>query len=308
MDSKNLIDALTKADNSRARSQQTAIGVSQLGGCRRQVWHLSRGDAKTNPTLSLPAIMGTAIHSAIEAALTNANADMDPAARPLLETRVEVEGYPPATIDYYDPIARQVVDWKTIKLSGRDYFVTKQKRWQVQTYAYLLEKSGVGKVDTVTLIGIPRDGTEADIIEYSEPYDPAVAESAFAWLANIQNLEEAPSPERDAASFCAKYCAFYGSACNGLGKDYSGEAITDETVEQAAKRYKELAEEMKALKAEQDATRAALEGVNGVTMDGIKVKWTEVAGRQSPDTEEIKKLLGDVPTKQGEPSLRLEVK
>jgi hypothetical protein len=299
LDKQTLVDALVKADSARPRSLQTAIGVSQLGGCRRQVWHKSRGDAETNETLRLPAIMGTAIHTAIEAALNIPGA--------LIEHRVELDGLPPATIDFFDPAKGEVVDWKTITLKNVAYFVTQQKRWQVQTYGYLMEKAG-HQVNTVTLVGIPRDGTENDIVVYSEPYDPAVAEQALAWLADVTSREEAPSPERDAASFCAKYCPFYGSACQGIGKDMTGDAIVDEVAETAARRYKEINTEIKQLEAEKDAAKAALEGVNGVTLDGIRVRWSEVAGRQSPDTEEIVKLLGSVPTRQGAPSLRLEVK
>ena len=33
-----LMKALTTYDNNRERSQQTQIGVSQIGGCRKQVW------------------------------------------------------------------------------------------------------------------------------------------------------------------------------------------------------------------------------------------------------------------------------
>ena len=299
MDKQTLVDALVKADSARPRSLQTAIGVSQLGGCRRQVWHKSRGDAETNTTLRLPAIMGTAIHSAIEMALNIPGA--------FIEHRVEIDGLPPATIDFFDPNAGEVVDWKTITLKNVGYFVTQQKRWQVQTYGYLMEKAGY-EVNTVTLVGIPRDGTENDIVVHSEPYDRAVAEQALAWLADVVAREEAPAPERDAISFCAKYCAFYGSACAGIGKDVTGEAIVDETVETAARRYKEITVQIKDLETEKDGVKAALEGVSGITLDGIKVKWVEVAGRQSPDTEEIKKLLGEVPTKQGAPSLRLDVK
>ena len=68
MDKNILIEALRSADDQRDRSKQVAIGVSQLGGCRRQVWHKLNGDAETNPTLRLASIMGTAIHATIEAA------------------------------------------------------------------------------------------------------------------------------------------------------------------------------------------------------------------------------------------------
>lgn len=299
MDKQTLIDALVAYDNSRARSQQKAIGVSQLGSCRRQVWHKLQGDTGNNPTLRLAAIMGTAIHGAIE------KVTLSPTA--LVEHRVEIDGLPPATIDYFDPATGEVVDWKTITLKNVAWFVTKQKRWQVQTYGYLLTKAGYD-VKTVTLVGIPRDGNESDIVTHSEPYDEAVALEALAWLEQVKAATVAPDPERDAATFCAKYCEFYGGLCAGMGKDITGDVITDPNAERAAKVYLELSAEKKRIETELDGVKAALEGVQGVTMDGIKVTWSQVAGRQTPDTDAITKALGSVPMKQGAPTARLTVK
>jgi len=299
MDKQTLVDALVAYDNSRARSQQKAIGVSQLGSCRRQVWHKLNGDTGTNPTLRLAAIMGTAIHAAIEKVTLSETA--------LVEHRVEIDGLPPATIDYFDPATGEVVDWKTITLKNVNWFVSKQKRWQVQTYGYLLTRAGFD-VKTVTLIGIPRDGNEEDIVVHSEPYDETVALDALKWLDDVKALTSAPDPERDAATFCAKYCEFYGSLCGGLTKDITGDVITDPVAERAAKTYVELSAAKKQIEADLDGVKAALEGVSGVTMDGIKVSWSQVAGRQTPDTDAITQALGAVPMKQSAPSIRLTVK
>lgn len=301
MDKQKLIDVLTAADNQRPRTQQKAIGVSSLGDCRRKVWHNIQSDVGTNPTQRLAAIMGTAIHAAIEKAFED-----DPDV--MIEHRVEIDGLPPATIDFFDPRSGEVVDWKTIKLNGRDFFVSKQKRWQVQTYGYLLSRDGYD-VKTVTLVGIPRDGTEDDIIIHSEPYDEAVALEALAWLEDLRNTSDAPPPERDAVSFCAKYCTFFGTHCSGIAKSVEGEAITDETATVAAQRYVELSAAIKAMETERDGAKNALAGVSGVTIDGIRVSWSEMAGRTTPDVDAIKLLLGDnMPTKQGSPILRLNVK
>ncbi len=300
MDKETLIKALVAQDDARPRSQQKTVGVSSLGDCRRKVWHILNGDKGTNTTSRLPAILGTAIHATIEAAMANDKV--------LIEHRVEIDGYPPATIDYFDTETGEVVDWKTIKMSGRDYFVSQQKRWQIQVYGYLLNKSGY-EVKTVTLVGIPRDGTEDDIIVYSEPYDPAVAEQAFAWLKAVQDQVEPPAPERDAVSFCRKYCQFYGTLCSGIPKDLSGETITDENATNAAKKYLEVSTQIKELETTKDNLKATLEGVVGVTIDGIKVSWSEVAGRKTPDMDKIASILGEeVPMKQGEPTQRLTVK
>jgi hypothetical protein len=299
VDKQELIDALVAVDRARPRSRQKAIGVSALGGCRRSVWHSIQGDEGTNPTTSLPAIMGTAIHAAIEQAFSG---------KPgvLLEERVEVPNLPPATIDYFNTDTGEVVDWKTITLRGLDYFVSKQKRWQIQTYGYLLTQVG-HKVNTVTLVGIPRDGNENDIVVYSEAYDEAVALEALAWLDSIRE-GQVPEPERDPVSWCKKYCQFYGSQCAGKAADVSGEAITDGDATDAARNYVKLSAEIRTLEAAKESAKTALEGVNGITMDGIKVSWSEIAGRQTPDQDAIKVALGEIPMKVGSPSIRLTVK
>jgi hypothetical protein len=300
MDKNILIEALHNQDGGRARSLQTAIGVSQLGGCRRQVWHKLQGAAETNPTLRLASIMGTAIHATIETALAGKGY--------LLEHHIDAkDGLPPANIDCFDPETGTVTDFKTITKKNADYFVTKQKRFQVHTYGYLMARDGY-KVTTVQLIGIPRDGNELDVIEWSEPYDENVALEALAWLADVETRTVAPDPERDATTFCASYCPFFGDLCSGIGKDFSGDPITDEAVTKAATRYKQILVEEKALAAEKDAAKEALVGVSGITFDGVKVAWSEVAGRQTPDLDVIKTLLPEVPMKQGQASVRLTVK
>lgn len=307
MDKATLIKALVDHDNSRARSKQTAIGVSSLGDCRRKVWHMIQGDKPTNDNvLRLPAIMGTAIHAAIEAAIKDEGAENLHHARYLIEHRVEIDGLPPATIDFFDTIEHEVIDWKTITKKNIDYFVTQQKRWQVQVYGYLMTQAGY-EVKTVTLIGIPRDGSEKDIVTHSEPYNRDVALEALQWLADLREVTDAPAPERDPATFCKNYCQFYG-LCQGKDKGVSGEPITDDTATRAAKTYLEILSKEKALAAEKDAAKAALEGYNGVTFEGITVNWSEIAGRSTPDTDAIEKALGSVPMKQGNPSTRLTVK
>jgi hypothetical protein len=298
MRKEDLLTALIAADNKRSRSQQTAIGVSQLGGCRKQVWLKLQGTEPTNQPMRIASIMGTSIHSTIEAALQDSGL--------MLEYRVEVDGFPPATIDCYDPATKTVTDFKTIKLSGVPYFITKQKRYQIHSYAFLLTKAGF-EVDTVQLIGIPRDGNDSQLIEHSEPYDESIALEAFAWLAEVEAMTSAPAPEMS-GSFCRDYCPFYG-ACLGKDKDLSGEAITDDVKAQAASDYVALSAQIKDLEKLQAAAKAELEGVSGVTFDGISVKWSEVRGRETLDADQVKFLLGDkTPMKYGATTYRLAVK
>ena len=71
MDLSNLLSkSLLAFDNSRDRSLQVEIGPSQIGGCRRQVWHQLKNTPETNPnTESLAAILGTFIHSGVAEAI-----------------------------------------------------------------------------------------------------------------------------------------------------------------------------------------------------------------------------------------------
>ena len=52
-----LMEALKGLDSNRDRSLQTEIGVSQLGGCRTQVWLQLQDAPKGNETLRLPALL-----------------------------------------------------------------------------------------------------------------------------------------------------------------------------------------------------------------------------------------------------------
>lgn len=295
-----LMKALTQYDNNRARSQQVEIGVSQIGGCRKQVWLQLQDAERTNDTLKLPALMGTAIHKMIEEALA---ADWN---EYQMEREVEYDGLM-GHIDLYVPSIGAVVDWKTTKLKNLDYFPSKQQRWQVHLYAFLLSKNGETP-KTVTLVGIPRDGDERHIKIHTENYDEQMAMDALLWLADVKQSTEAPAPERHAAQFCQHYCPYFGDICTGKGKEVNTETITDEVVIGAVDKYLEISAEIKTLEDKKDGIKALLENVDGVTPSGVAVKWSQVAGRSSIDEQEVQKLLGYVPKKQGDPSMRLTVK
>ena len=203
-----LMKALTNYDEGRARSQQVEIGVSAVGGCRKQVWLQLHNTPKTNSTIRLPALMGTAIHKMIEQAFAEFGWDE-------YEQEIEVEwdglkGH----IDLYIPNEGAVVDWKTTKKSNLAKFPSQQQRWQVQLYGYLLEMNG-RKIETVSLVGIPRDADERSIVVHTEPYNREIVVEALNWLDDVKARESAPPPETFKA-ICNLYCSFYGQNCQGL--------------------------------------------------------------------------------------------
>ena len=253
--------------------------------------------------------MGTAIHAAIEEAITH----LDPEGKDyLVETEV-AHGDMKAHVDLFIPSIGAVIDWKTSKVKNLSYFPSNQQRWQVQVYGYLLSKSGY-EVKTVNLVAIARDGDEKDIKVHSEPYDEASALEALQWLANVKVMTEAPAPEKD-ESFCRSYCQYYDASgemgCVGLIKErivLSEVVIEDAQVDTHALKYLQLDNKIKELEKEKDSLKTSFEGTTGTTASGIQISWTTVKGRESVDSEQVEKLLGFIPKVVGKESIRLNIK
>ena len=306
-----LLQVLRDKDAGRARSKQTQVGPSELGGCRRKVWYRLNDQPETNDNeLKLSAIMGTAIHAEIEKAISIADPNGE---KYWVETSVEYNGMK-AHIDLYIPETGDVIDWKTVKVKNLSYFPSLQQRWQVQVYGYLLDKSGKGSPRTVNLVAIARDGDERDVRVHSEPYDPKLAEDALNWLSAIKESADAPGPERD-QNYCKFYCKYFDESgemgCTGLKKERIKEDdifIDNPEVDTSALKYLQLDAKIKELTNERESLKAALEGFTGNTNSGVSILWSTVSGRETVDTEEVEKLLGFVPKKQGQESTRLSVK
>lgn len=153
----------------------------------------------TNPdTLSMAANMGTAFHTWIEERISS-----NP--RFLLEQKRERDGIR-GTVDCYDTDRNMVIDWKTIKMSGVPYFPSKHQRWQVQVYGWMLSLDY--PVESVCLVGLPRDGTEQDIITHVEDYNEDTALEALDWLREVRESIEPPRPEKP-RKFCRNYCGYW---------------------------------------------------------------------------------------------------
>jgi CRISPR/Cas system-associated exonuclease Cas4 (RecB family) len=305
-----LLHVLHAKDASRDRSLQTEVGPSEIGGCKRKVWYRLNAQPHTNENQSkLAAIMGTAIHSAIEEAI----GALDPEGKEyLVETEVAF-GDMKAHVDLFVPSTGAVIDWKTSKIKNLSYFPSNQQRWQVQLYGYLLTKNGY-QVNTVNLVAIARDGAEKDIKVHTEPYDETMALAALSWLANVKASTTLPEPEKD-QSFCKNYCQYYDATeemgCGGLKKErivLSEVVIEDEEVDKHALHYLQLDAQIKELEKEKDSLKASLEGSTGVTASGVEISWTTVKGRETVDAKEVEKLLGFVPKVVGNESVRLNIK
>ena len=305
-----LLHVLHAKDASRDRSLQTEVGPSEIGGCKRKVWYRLNAQPHTNENQSkLAAIMGTAIHAAIEEAI----GALDPEGKEyLVETEVAF-GDMKAHVDLFVPSTGAVIDWKTSKIKNLSYFPSNQQRWQVQLYGYLLTKNGY-QVNTVNLVAIARDGAEKDIKVHTEPYDETMALAALSWLTNVKASTTLPEPEKD-QSFCKDYCQYYDATeemgCGGLKKErivLSEVVIEDAEVDKHALHYLQLDSKIKELEKERESLKESLQGSTGVTASGVEISWTTVKGRETVDAKEVEKLLGFVPKVVGNESVRLNIK
>lgn len=205
MDIQNLLKvALYEQDGQRDRSQQTALGASSVGGCRRQAWNILNGVPKTNyDTEHLAAIIGTSLHSTIAGAMEAADPFGDDF---LIEQAFETDllkGH----CDLFIKSTGTVIDWKTTTKSKLSSFPSDQQRMQVQLYGYLIEEAG-HMVHEVALVAIPRDGQTKDIKVHSEPYSREIAQEGLDWIAEIKAMKKPPAPEKS-AFFCRNYCSWY---------------------------------------------------------------------------------------------------
>ncbi len=283
-----LVDAIRLSSARQERSLQTDVGPSELGGCRRRVWHRLQGTPESNKsTKVLASFMGNAIHDWIENALAGADPFGDMLHREFEVSHDGLTGH----VDLYDSGRLLVVDWKTTTKKNLSYFPSKQQRMQVMVYGWLLNETG-HPVETVSLVAIARDGNEDDIVVHVEDYDPELAQEALLWLADVKAMTEAPPPEKYEA-FCRDYCPFFG-ACPGKTESVEGELLDADTADVVAE-YVAVRNAKADATARLDALKEALESVVGVTESGTSVRWSE-RNNTTIDRALIEKTMGYVPT------------
>jgi CRISPR/Cas system-associated exonuclease Cas4 (RecB family) len=202
-------DLLLRWDQRRPRSQQVEVGMSELGGCRRQVGYRLAGTTPTNVSSSVQAVLGTAIHAAVESVFRELQADGEIPAEDLVEHRVQFAGIP-GTVDRYVAATATVEDTKTtssrwlerIKVNGP----SRSHLWQVSGYAAALIHEG-RKVRRLVINYIARDSGEE--YRWEGSFDPAVVREALTWLADVRStdLDMLPREYLPDSPFCG-HCSF----------------------------------------------------------------------------------------------------
>lgn len=293
-------DLLLRWDQRRPRSQQAEVGMSELGGCRRQVGYRLAGTPPTNVSSSVQAVLGTAIHAAVEQVFRELQDAGEIPAEDLVEHRVEFAGIP-GTVDRYVAATATVEDTKTtssrwlehIKVNGPP----RSHLWQISGYAAALIHEG-RKVRRLVINYIARDTGEE--WRWEGPFQPAVVAEALTWLADVRDteLEMLPREYMPDSPFCG-HCAFFDLCWEGgvQGRDRASVLFVENPdAARWARQLKEARESKAAAEEKEKEAKAALDalrpndtGTATLAIDGfpLALQW-QVSVSKRLDTKAVK--------------------
>lgn len=178
-----LIHMIRTRSANAPRSLQVELGPSQVAHpCLRRLAYGIMAEPGSNPQFDpLPSIIGTAVHSWLDAAAQHANEVLG-RERWLTETRVEVTPGLVGTSDLYDVDTATVVDWKVVgtprlrkyrKGPGRVY------QGQVHLYGRGFVNAGL-PVKRVAIAFVPRGATLHSLHVWSEDFNPALVDEILS--------------------------------------------------------------------------------------------------------------------------------
>lgn len=263
-------------DASRPRSNQAAVGWSEVGGCRAALGFRLDGTWASDETDTWAAQRGTAIHEYLEHVITG------PGVRTEMDT--EYRGIP----GHADVVTDTTCwDFKTTSLASSrlwqsDHSLLRQKRIQVHGYAAGLIDAGLlPEGADVGLLVVPVDGTFADWWAYQEPFDRSLADEGADRLEAVRQMmaEGAALPKDMPYAWCETYCAFF-SLCRTPGEARESEIITDPELVAAVAAYGNAAKQATALGKEKDRLAGIIRGLNGIAGE-----WKVSLGKPGEDRE-----------------------
>ena len=313
---------LLEWDARRARSNQAEIGMSEVGGCQRRAGYRLAGTPPTNRGSSVQAVMGTAIHAAVEQVFHEMQDVGLIPADDLVEFEVRFAGVL-GHLDRYEARTQRIRDTKTtsdrwlqhIKIYGASL----QHLWQTHLYAAAAMQAG-HRVREIVIDYLARDSGEDH--QVTVPFDTKYVRDAMQWLENIRKtpLDMLNRDYEPDSSFC-KNCPFFATCWDGAVPDRDLRSVLLVEDPDKAKWARQLwdARQMikagKALEAEAkgalDALRPVTEGSSDLIDVGFEhlLKWT-VTEPQRLDTDAVRaeyaKVGAKPPIKDSKPTVKLE--
>lgn len=294
-----IMEAVRQEQLESPRSQQTALGMSQLGGCREYIRATIAGDpANVQDTIKWPAFVGTALGDHVEQ-ITQRRLGTILQDRVTLEMEIEGLGviYISGSTDIRFPSTNftvngvivhlpdgAVVDLKskaeldTVRRSGPSF----KEKAQIAGYLVAAVQEGkLGVEATGHLVYIDRSGRDKTSHVWSTDYEQAqmILEAVASRLDDVAHaLATGQRATRDEQpSWCkAVQCEFYAACWGGYAP--TG-AIDHEPDIEAVEAFVEARAEVKAWEKRRDTARDNLKEISGITPDGTIVEWKTIQGR-----------------------------
>ncbi|MCU1613737.1 MAG: hypothetical protein JWO98_1277 [Frankiales bacterium] len=214
------------ADANSARSQQTAIGPSEVGEpCERQLSYKMLAWPETNDNRDpIAAIIGTGFHMWMAEKFEARQSDIGNGPRYRIEEKVTVrEGYTDAaslrgSADLFDRLTALNYDWKLVGASSHDKYRRQGpgEKYRIQAHLYGLGQENAGQAPKRVVVVFVGRYHELKVHVWSEPYDRQIALDALARLdrirdrvmeldpeANPERWESIPIPDKPNCRFCA---------------------------------------------------------------------------------------------------------
>lgn len=268
---------LFEHDKQSERSQQAESGI--LGPsdlvCRERARRVTVGSVPDRESASLAAILGTHLHKGIQEARAAVNPQLlhEVEVRITLPSGAQITGH----ADEVDPVENSVTDFKTVADLGYRERIGPDENHvrQVHLYALGLVQEGILEPNPIVRLAyIDRSGRREEPVVYEMPFDDTNIAYSDAFIEDIiyavRNGEEAAKDWP--REMCRRFCQFYFSCRTD---DVPAEPITGDAAT-AARVYAEANEAIKAHNTVKEGARENLLGVEGITEDGIVVRWTEI--------------------------------
>lgn len=212
------------SERARPRSRQVNIGPSELGvECERRLAYRVMGLSREDPSLDRsdpwPAFVGSAIHTRVEDAVREYQAQHPRAPMWSIEEFVQADANIKGRADFNrDEVLAD------LKSAGKDVMDKVKKngpplKYRIQQMVYAKGLRDKGKpIKYICLIFVPRSGWLRDMYVWAEPYDEALAmeyiSRPYRIAANLRDMDIKNNPNRwndvpAAPSYECTYCPMY---------------------------------------------------------------------------------------------------
>lgn len=195
-------DSIWTASATASRSQQAAIGFSEIGAaCSRKLAYRLRSTPAVSHADPLKSIVGTGGHLILAEYFRRLDAGTG---RYLVEQDVSYRGIP-GTVDLYDRRRRVALDWKFKELAK-----VKRARREGPSTDYVIQVHGYGTalraagedVSHVAIVYIPVNGVLADIYVWLRPLDSSIVDAAISALPTSRDPLATPASPSPLCGWC----------------------------------------------------------------------------------------------------------